>query len=180
MELCACGAKRWVDLQGRPATPWQFINLGARPTGQEGARAAPRTSPKSVLDGLINCGSCGQPTALDDTQGAQETSYACQGPCTTPRLRAHRVKALLVCTVLETVLTEDNISRVLAVANAPRRYEKARERRLTRKDVQEPVVSTESLVPAADMTQQSRDEPAGDQTAGGHAIKNKPAQKMGN
>ena len=27
MELCACGAKRWVNLQGRPATPWQFINL---------------------------------------------------------------------------------------------------------------------------------------------------------
>ena len=32
MELCACGAKRWVDLQGRPATPWQFLNL-RRPGG---------------------------------------------------------------------------------------------------------------------------------------------------
>ena len=27
MEICACGAKRWVDLRGNPATPWQFINL---------------------------------------------------------------------------------------------------------------------------------------------------------
>ena len=24
LELCACGAKRWVDLQGNVATPWQF------------------------------------------------------------------------------------------------------------------------------------------------------------
>ena len=32
MELCACGAKRWVDLQGRPATPWQFLIL--RQTGK--------------------------------------------------------------------------------------------------------------------------------------------------
>ena len=34
MELCAYGAKRWVDLHGKPATPWQFINL-RRPTGSE-------------------------------------------------------------------------------------------------------------------------------------------------
>ena len=33
-ELCACGAKQWVDLHGKPATPWQFINL-RRPTGSE-------------------------------------------------------------------------------------------------------------------------------------------------
>ena len=32
MELCTCGAKRWVDLQGRPATPWQFLIL--RQTGK--------------------------------------------------------------------------------------------------------------------------------------------------
>ena len=38
MELCACGAKRWVDLQGKPATPWQFINCGPR----RGDRRAPR------------------------------------------------------------------------------------------------------------------------------------------
>ena len=27
MELCACGAKQWVDQDGNPATPWQFIRL---------------------------------------------------------------------------------------------------------------------------------------------------------
>ena len=37
-KLCACGAKRWVNLKGRPATPWQFINLGTSP----GDRRAPR------------------------------------------------------------------------------------------------------------------------------------------
>ena len=51
MELCARRAKRRVDQTGTPATPWQFINLGARPREQEGVKAAPRTSPKSVLDG---------------------------------------------------------------------------------------------------------------------------------
>ena len=41
MELCACGAKRWVDQDGAPATPWQSINLGTnnKPAGNEGARA---------------------------------------------------------------------------------------------------------------------------------------------
>ena len=35
MELCACGAKRWVTLQGRPATPWQFINLRQKGRSEE-------------------------------------------------------------------------------------------------------------------------------------------------
>ena len=35
MEICACGAKRWVDQDGAPATPWQFMNL-RRPGGGEG------------------------------------------------------------------------------------------------------------------------------------------------
>ena len=25
MEICACGARRWVDQNGAPATPWEFI-----------------------------------------------------------------------------------------------------------------------------------------------------------
>ena len=124
MELCACGAKRWVDLQGRPATPWQFINLGTMPRGQEGARAAPRTSPKSVLDGLITCGSCGQPMTLDDAQRGQEALYACEpGPgqsrCPTPRLHARSAEVLLIGKVLQTVLTDETISRVLDAANNP-------------------------------------------------------------
>ena len=126
MELCACGAKRSVDQDGNVATPWQFINLGARPRGQEGAKVAPRTSPKSVLDGLITCGSCGQPMLLDDDQGTQEARYVCRpgqangwSQCPTPRLHARSAEVLLIGKVLQTVLTDENISRVLAVVNDP-------------------------------------------------------------
>ena len=106
-----------MDQNGTPATPWRFINLGTKPGGNEGARVALRAPPKSALDGLITCGSCGQPMVRDDTQHDQETSYACQpGPgnlwaqCQTPRLHARRTKVLLVRTELRTVLTEENIS----------------------------------------------------------------------
>ena len=127
MEICACGAKRWVDLQGRPATPWQFINLVTRRKGQEIATTALRTPPRSALDGLITCGNCGQLMLLDDTQGDQEASYACQpGPgdrwdqYPTPRLNARRAEALLIGKALRTVLTDETISRVLGVAKRPR------------------------------------------------------------
>ena len=165
MEICICGARRWVDQEdGAPATPWQSINLGTSPIGNEGARVAPRTPPKSALDGLITCGSCGKPMVLDDTQDDQEASYACQpGPgnlwaqCRTPRLHALRAEVLLVRTALRTVLTEENISRVLALANDPQRYDTAREHSLTRKDVQELWENQESMVLAADSAQESRD-----------------------
>ena len=143
MEICACGARRWVDQDGAPATPWQSINLGTKPGGNEGARVALPAPPKSALDGLITCGSCGKPMLRDDTQHDQEAHYACQpGPgnrwaqCQTPRLHALRAEVLLVRTALQTVLTEENISRVLAVANDPQRYDTAPERSLTRRDVQ--------------------------------------------
>ena len=126
MEICICGVRRWVDQNGAPATPWQSINLGTSPMGKEDARAAPRTSPKSALEGLITCGSCGKPMLLDDTQGDQEASYACQpspgnswNQCSTPRLHARSAEVLLVRTALRTVLTDENISRVLAVARRP-------------------------------------------------------------
>ena len=157
MEICACGARRWMDQDGAPATPWQFINLGTKPGENEGARAALRTPPKSALDGLITCGSCGQPMLRDDTQGDQEACYVCQSPCPTPRLRALRAEVLLVRTALQTVLTEENIRRVLAVANDPQRYDAARERSLTNQDVQELGENPERLVLAADRTQESRD-----------------------
>ena len=164
MELCACGAKRWVDLQGRPATPWQFINLGTRPRGQEGAKKEPETPPKSALDGLITCGSCGGPMALDDTHGDEEISYACRpGPgngwnqCKAPRLHARRTEALLVRAVLRTVLTEENISRVLAVANDPGQYDEAREHRLTRQDLQEVRENPERFVLATGGSPKARD-----------------------
>ena len=129
MEICACGAKRWVDQDGAPATPWQSINLGTSPIGKEDARVARPAPPKSALEGLITCGSCGKPMVRDDTQGDQEACYACQSRCPTPRLHAHRAEELLIGQVLQTVLTEQNISGVLAVANDPQRYDKAREHR---------------------------------------------------
>ena len=66
MEICICGARRWVDQDGTPATPWQAINLETKPGGNEGARATPPAPPKSALDGLITCGSCGKPMLLDE------------------------------------------------------------------------------------------------------------------
>ena len=142
MELCACGAKRWVDQHANVATPWQFINLRATPRGQESATTVLRTPARAPLDGLLTCGSCGQPMPLDDNQGDQDASYACQpGPgqcrCPTPRLHARSAEVLLIGKVLQTVLTEENISRALVVANDPGRYDEARKHRLTRQDLQE-------------------------------------------
>ena len=74
MEICICGARRWVDQDGAPATPWRYVNLGTKPGGNEGAGVAPRTPPKSALEGLITCGSCGKPMLLDNTQGDQEAA----------------------------------------------------------------------------------------------------------
>ena len=72
MEICICGARRWVDQDGTPATPWQSINLETSPMGKEDAGMALRAPPKSALDGLITCGSCGQPMLLDDTGGSRK------------------------------------------------------------------------------------------------------------
>ena len=158
IEICACGARRWVDQDGTPATPWQSINLGTKkPAGNEGAGAELPAPPKSALDGLITCGSCGKPMVLDDTQGDQEACYACQSQCPTPRLHALRAEVLLVRTALQTVLTEENISKVLAVLNDPQRYDAAHERSLTRQDVKELGEDPELLVLAADRTRESRD-----------------------
>ena len=77
MELCACGAKRWVNLQGRPATPWQFINFRRGREETESTAVTIGSTPISALDGLITCGNCGQPMFLDDNQGGQEALYAC-------------------------------------------------------------------------------------------------------
>jgi hypothetical protein len=164
MEICAYGAKRWVNQDGAPATPWQSINLGTSPMGKEDARVAPRTPPKSALEGLITCGSCGKPMLRDGTQHDKETHYVCQpGPgnrwaqCQTPRLHALRAEVLLVRTALRTVLTDENISRVLPLLNDPQRYDAAPEHSLTRRDVQELRENPKLLVLAADSTQETRD-----------------------
>ena len=163
MEICACGAKRWVDQDGAPATPWQSINLGTSPMGNEGARVAPQTPPKSALDGLITCGSCGKPMVLDDTGGEQETHYVCKpgsgnlwAQCRTPRLHARRTEVLLVRTALRTVLTEENISWLVTEANNPQRYDAPRASSVTRQDVKDLGENPERLVLAADSTQESR------------------------
>ena len=163
MEICICGARRWVDQDGTPATPWRSINLGTKPGGNEGARVAPPAPPKSAMDGLITCGSCGQPMLRDDTQDDQEAHYVCQpghsnlwAQCQTPRLHARRTEVLLVRAALRTVLTEENISRLLALANDPQRYDTAREHSLTRQDVQDLGENPERLVLAADRTTESR------------------------
>ena len=125
---------------------------------------APPAPPKSALDGLITCGNCGKPMLRDDTQDDQEARYVCQpGPgnlwaqCQTPRLHARRTEVLLVRTVLQTVLTEENIRRVLAEANDPQRYDAARESRVTRQDVKDLGENPERLVLAGDRTTVSRD-----------------------
>ena len=164
MEICACGAKRWVDQDGAPATQWRSINLETSPIGKEDARVAPPAPPKSALDGLITCGSCGKLMFRDDTQDDQEAHYVCQpghsnlwAQCQTPRLHARRTEVLLLRTALRTVLTEENISWLLAVANDPQRYDTARERSLTNQDVRELGENAERLVLAADRTRESRD-----------------------
>ena len=58
-------------------------------------------------------------------------------PVSHATVHARRTEVLLVRTALRTVLTEENISRVLAEANDPQRYDAARERSLTRQDMQE-------------------------------------------
>ena len=156
LELCACGARRWVDQDGAPATPWQFMNLGTSPIKKEDARVAPRTPPKSALDGLITCGSCGKPMVRDDTQGDQEACYACQSRCHTPRLHALRAEVLLVRTALGTVLTDENITWLVTEANDPQRYDAPRASSVTRQDVKDLGENPERQVLAADSTQESR------------------------
>ena len=49
IELCICGVRRWVDQNGTPATPWQFIRLNQIQAGMCICRAlaiGPRFSQK--------------------------------------------------------------------------------------------------------------------------------------
>ena len=93
----------------------------------------------------------------DRTQGDQEACYACQSRCPTPRLHALRAEVLLVRTALRTVLTDENISRVLPLLNDPQRYDAAPEYSLTRLDLQQIRDNPKLLVLAANSTQETRD-----------------------
>ena len=74
----------------------------------------------------------------------------------TPQLITRRAEAFLVRTVLETIMTDENTSGVLAVANDLRQYDEACEHHLTRKDVLELVEYVEHLVLAEDRIPESR------------------------
>ena len=79
---------------------------------------------------------------LDDPQGDQEANYACRpspgrSRYPTPRLHARSAEVMLIGRVLQTVLNDENISRVLDAANDPQRYDEGGEHRLTRQDLQE-------------------------------------------
>ena len=105
--------------------------------------------------------------ALDDDQGGQdnqEAGYACRpGPgqsrCPTPRLYARSAETLLVRAVLRTVLTDETISKVLAVVNDVQRYDEARQHSLTRQDLQEVREDPERFVLASGRAAESREFP---------------------
>ena len=112
----------------------------------------PTSTPKSPLDGLLTCGNCGEPMTFDD---GPESRYICQpGPnngwrqCQTPQLHAGRADTLLIGKVLNTVLTEKNISIVLAAANEPQVDEDGPQCSLTGRDVKELKNSPNLLVHA--------------------------------
>ena len=80
------------------------------------------------------------------------TQLAVRAPPLTTHPQARRIEALLLRMVLQTVLTEENISRVLAAT-----YDAARDYQLTTKDVQRLVEDTERLALAEDRTSQIRE-----------------------
>ena len=63
-----------------------------------------------------------------------------------PRLHARRAETPQARMALRTVLTNENVSKALAEAGDPRRYDEARQHRLTRKDELEFVENLERLV----------------------------------
>ena len=62
----------------------------------------------------------------------------------------------MIRSVLQAVLTEENISRALAVADDPGRYDEAREHSLTRQNLQEVRENPERFVLAAGGTPMTR------------------------
>ena len=98
-------------------------------------------TPISPLDGLLRCGECGDLMASDH---GTEPRYICRPKpgnhrrrCRIPQLHANRTASLIIGQVLQAVLTEANISSVLAAANDPQRSQDADEQMLTKDDVLE-------------------------------------------
>ena len=75
------------------------------------------TTPKTPLDGLISCGSCGAPMRYDEATGDHEALYVCDREHeagTEVRLQAHSTDRLVISGVLNAVLTEKGIASVRA------------------------------------------------------------------
>ena len=67
------------------------------------------TTPKTPLDGLISCGSCGAPMRYDEATEDHEALYVCHQKHRTGtevRLQAHTTDRLVISGVLSAVLTE--------------------------------------------------------------------------
>ena len=73
------------------------------------------TTPRTPLDGLISCGSCGAPMRYDEATGDHEALYICDEEHqagTEMRLVAHATDRLVVGSVLTSVLTEKSMATV--------------------------------------------------------------------
>ena len=73
------------------------------------------TTPKTPLDGLISCGSCGAPIRYDEATEDHEALYVCHQKHRTGtevRLQAHTTDRLIISGVLSAVLTEKSIATV--------------------------------------------------------------------
>ena len=73
------------------------------------------TTPKTPLDGLISCGSCGAPMRYDEATGDHEALYVCRQEHRTGtevRLEAHTTDRLVISNALTAVLTEEGMATV--------------------------------------------------------------------
>ena len=73
------------------------------------------TTPKTPLDGLISCGSCGAPMRYDEATEGHGALYVCDREHRTGtevRLEAHVTDRLVISGVLTAVLTKGGITTV--------------------------------------------------------------------
>ena len=73
------------------------------------------TTPRTPLDGLISCGSCGAPMRYDEATGDHEALYVCgqeHRNGTEVRLQAHVTDQLVISGVLTAILTEKGAATV--------------------------------------------------------------------
>ena len=87
------------------------------------------TPPKSPLDGLVICGSCGAPIDFEGPGQGREARYACNGnhECRRNPLRvpADWADRLIIGSILVAVLTDNGISTVKSAITKPDEAENA-------------------------------------------------------